>query len=683
MFAFLTLRKKILASVCLAVFFFFSPFVGLEKGLAKTTFPSPTLILVVEGIDPDDLLAGKAPFLQKLARENAVGLMNVRSKPIFNPAHPEGSYLTAATGLRVVADPGVRVEVKGNAGRVIDYANIKEKAVAANALARPGLLGDLARRYARGAALISTREANNLPAAFLVADGRGEIPFLRIGLAEEKEVVSAVETALGRHGLVVVDAGKIPEGTERKQQIRRLDSLAARLYGLIERKGGRFIFLVSAPSQKARNKLNFQITPFVLADGKERGLLSSATTGRRGLVTSLDLLPTLFPGVSWEPGRVGGAPMTATPCADSLSYLTGFYRQILNLNLVRYLYHGLYIILAALFVFTLYRRRRNPREGFLLPFVGFWLLLVPGGTTVLFVLWPTLASLPQWWYYFILVTGFLALLSTGAAYLWRRQPEKTVIAILAVTVFVLLVQVFSRGEALLATPFGYNDLMIGGRFYGLNNDAMAFLLGSAVTLFYLSFGGKNPFYYPAALTLGGLLILAMQAPYGANVGGAITAATWTLLVLLPAKWRQRPLILAGAVVAAAFFLELAMAAVEVMAGVPTHAGKALLAVAEEGFTALTVILKSKLGQLLLMIILPPWNLLLALQLCLLFRWQKEAERERREERDYLLRVVLPVALTGLFFNDTGVTVAAVILGTFMVCLGLMTPPTAKTQSFLR
>jgi len=174
-----------------------------------------------------------------------------------------------------------------------------------------------------------------------------------------------------------------------------------------------------------------------------------------------------------------------------------------------------------------------------------------------------------------------------------------------------------------------------------------------------------------------LPVIGLSPAYGANVGGTIAAmvvATVAVVVLAgrkPVNWSHVVLI-----VIAVFAVEVGIAYLDATLNKEsTHAGKVLAELLAGDFRAKFLhILWSKLSLFFLMLIVPPWNLILLAEFYLVYKLFRRGHFDRLYETNQYLAKGFTVLFFGgvvaFLFNDTGVIATAMMFTYLVIPLGL-------------
>jgi hypothetical protein len=416
-----------------------------------------------------------------------------------------------------------------------------------------------------------------------------------------------------------------------------------------------------------RNVLNPII---VYKNGGQSGILSSNTTNRDGLVSNIDIAPTIFDLLGKNSKTWGflGEKITVKPEKDNLLKISGQLEDYKTLKKARYFIHGLYIIslglaLAALYIPVFYGKEIiNGRIGRIFAVMTFAL---PGLSFLVYRLFQAFFNI-----YIVMILIIIAAGIYSFLFSKNREASLTGIALIGIaTTLYIVLDLLAGLNTLQKTPLGFNDVFIGGRYYGINNDCMGFLLGAyiySLFYFYQRLCMKKSIKVLITASFGVVTVVSMTPPFGANVGGTI-AAMITGLIALIVLITERPIkknTLLGLILLV-FIIELIIAYLDFkIGGLSTHAGKAMGAILSQGPAKLLEILKSKLSLFAFMLILPPWNLFLGLQFYIYFKTTKRINLPYFE-------IILYGGLAAFVFNDTGVISTAIMLTFLTIPLGLL------------
>ncbi|MHB8172608.1 MAG: hypothetical protein ACYDG6_13890 [Thermincolia bacterium] len=639
---------------------------------SETVQGRKVMVLVIDNAGWGDFFGGQAPRLEKLAAGGGVGLLNVRPKDLFN-ANPASSYLSIGMGIRAVAPEGPVTLRQQKGWQVESIESIRELANKKTPNYQVGKLGTLARERGLKVAVVS--KGSNPEAALMAMDDKGIIPLVTMGPfgseeSGEDEFLNQTLLSINKADLIFVDYGK-------GSQIKGVDRYISRLIEQVNL-AETLILVVSPNASKAmvEEDFNFGLTPCVAIGGSIKpGLLVSETTKRRGIVAASDLAPTIMSFLTVETVGWTGREITAQIEPRAIEKAGNLERFIININKTRYILHGLEILLitAGLLMLFVWRKSRKGLEILVLTTLALPLVSIIMGLVT------------DYQYYLLIALGILAfsvVLAWVVRYLWGDFLwAASTIALL--TFVLILAGSLINMEWLLRSPFGYNDLIIGGRYYGLNNDIMGIMLGAgALGLFSLNQRVVLPRWLQggAALVVFMASVVALSPFYGSNVGGSMTALAMALASLWVIWGKRLTPLVVGAMIIMVIGIQVGIAIVDVKYNdSSTHAGKAVVSLAQGGASKFVEIVASKLQQVALMLVIPPWNLVLAAQLAFLawIRWRRGAALEVFQARYPQLNdgfmVLLMGSLVVFLFNDTGVISAALMMVNIILPMGLLLP----------
>lgn len=425
----------------------------------------------------------------------------------------------------------------GNAGTISGWSAARRRAQAAPAQLVPGLLADLV----GGGAYAGVRGNDPLD-ALVAADRRGHVAELSLGTAAT--LTRRIAGLRGRHALVVAD---LP-GAEGTAGLRSI---------LAARDPGQLVVVVQRVADGAHGELLWCAIAGLPGGGRSE--LTSPTTNELGLISAIDLAPTLLAhlGIRPLPGAVAGRQISAAGPLRSaaLRRLMGRLRVIGERRLP-----ALALLLAAwalLLVLVTALPRGSRREHLLrraLRLGSLALLWAPAGALIGAALEPGAAV-----EYALFLGSCLSLAAISDVLLpWPRAALAPALAALSA----IVVDALARTQLLMRSLLG-PDPLGGARFYGVGNElksALAVLaLAALAGALYPARRGR-----PAALTtaaVGGLLALIEGAArIGAGVGGVVLViagfALASVMLLEGALSRRRVVVglaspLAGLIVLAA------------------------------------------------------------------------------------------------------------------------------------
>jgi hypothetical protein len=426
--------------------------------------------------------------------------------------------------------PGADGET-GVEGLIAGWPAARRRAESAPQLLRPGLL---AARIPGGVAYAGIASTDDTDA--IAAAGRGgRVSSVSLGTASS--LLARVASLRATHRLVVADlpAGPTGEGD--------LDALST------GRAPGELLLVV----QRARAPRGHELLWTAAAGFQGSGVgreLTSLSTNQRGLISAVDLAPTILRHLDLSiPADMRGEPIHTDGALDSSS-LRALMARLYVIGPRRLRALG-WLSTAWLLLLLVCARRPRARA---------WAMR----TGALGVLWaPVVVLIPaalEPGAAIEYLTIALACLALGALtdrlLPWPRAPLAPAI----VAVAALVADALAGTQLLMRSLLG-PDPILGARFYGIGNELKSGLavlvLAAVAAALYPVIDRGSPRGARAALTMGGagilLAIVEGSARIGAGVGGVILvsfgAAVATVMLLPGALTRRRALLVLIAPVA--------------------------------------------------------------------------------------------------------------------------------------
>ncbi|MGO2863058.1 MAG: hypothetical protein ACTIC1_18005 [Brevibacterium sp.] len=429
-----------------------------------------TIAIGVSGFRFEDLDPRTTPNLWKMMKSSEIGTITPRS--VRSTSCPVDGWLGVGSGRRAADEPRdqCRDPQPPLDGWVADWDVYAQVARGDN---YDATLGGLAEAVPEISAIGSG-------AAIAAADPAGHVEnWSAVGRDLGGE--AAADSAAGK--LTLVDLGNTAsDGYSLKDLDRRVGTIL-RSSGWLSADGttietGRSPILFSSIADGADGGSSMQAT-MMLRPGQEPGLLTSSSTRQPGLIQVPDIAPTLVQLSGGETmDNVAGAPMTSDSGGSNWEsrYQAVLDRQVAvktQNDLSTWFFPVVATLMVGLLVLAWFLRK-NHRD---LVHSGAYRLgivfaAMPVSTYLVNTLpWeratnPDIAMLGAvagW----SLVLGSVALLGP-----WRRHTLGPVLFVSVVTVCVLAYDVVTGSQLQMSTLLG-EPLLIGSRFYGIGNSALA------------------------------------------------------------------------------------------------------------------------------------------------------------------------------------------------------------------
>jgi hypothetical protein len=422
------------------------------------------------------------------------------------------------------------------------WPRLRRRADRVSVTLRPGLL---AGSIPGGAAYVGVTGAGMLP-AIAAADQRGRVNGVSLGGIDTLARRAQRESALRR--LVVVGIPPGPAG------LRQIDALIAR------RAPGELLMVGQLPPSPPDRAITrppprfFKQPAFGLDDGGT-GSVTSNTTRHDGLVSAIDIAPTVLDWLGIDPPKKMRGEVIETGKRQSATRLEELRRRWSDVRGARQSSSFRAVVALAGVIFLLLGALRGLRAaiGPALRIGALGLMWWP--TTVLLsaALEPRARLVET---AVIAVSAILLAVATDRLLRWPRGPILPV----AVTMVAYTVDLAFGGPLLTASVLG-PSVAFGARFYGVSNELepllpILLLTGLAAAVTGSAITRRTPFLYATAGFA--LAIVVGWGRLGADVGGVITVGMGmavATLVMLPGGVTKRALLITALVpVAAILFL---------------------------------------------------------------------------------------------------------------------------------
>ncbi len=698
-------------------------------------FSDRVVVLVVDRVDVEDLPSENTPFLTGLARRWSVGMMVTRTAERQTGREPDlgAEYVTLGAGVRSRGAPESRLSFNpserpsgfggaATAGELyrsftgmrapesgvvcLGFEQVMSSNDANGTGWAPGSLGRLLVEGGIASAVIgncdSLQEEVRL-SPLLCCDDAGAVRLGDVSLdtAEPKpdspggfrtdfpRLLERSADMLERSDFLVVDTGETGRidresdstgagvlEAERDEALEEVDRFARDLSRMLDLDTS-LLMVVSPGAPAASREEGDYLTPFIAAGrGFERGLLTSGSARRPGLVNNVDLLPTVLAhfDLAVESRVVGSVMRTVEADGDRTEYLKELNAQLTATRKARWpivitcaALVLLTVCLALLLFFQAHKGREltvgRARAARLAGAAAVVLLAAP-----LSLLAVSAFRYDGYAFPVLFCAGFTVVVGLGARALTRRRPRMDpVVSLCLLTAAVMVVDV-AFGGRLVMLPLLGGSALEGMRIYGLTNALVGLLIATSVWGVSGLLGNsllERPAARRGALAL--LLVLSFVIGFGtlgANAGGFITAVATSLTFYVATSRKGFTVARVGAVAGAVAGATAALILVDSLF-VRTHAGK----VVTSGTGSFLPLVERKLAIQLgdISVFLVPALVLIAAVVAMALWLRRPGSfwtvrwKDEKVQTATLFSLVVG-GLVALVFNDTGAAMLGVMAG---------------------
>lgn len=395
-------------------------------------------------------------------------------------------------------------------------------------------------------------------------------------------------------------------------------------------------------SEREKTAVNPYLVPIVYSQGQSSGIVTSESTKRRGFIAlediSYDIKDLYNRSRKTDIGKKIEVIRRKNPIGDILKE----YKKTINLLIITYIFHGLIYLGQVCFGIHLLRKKPLDKK-----FYHIYLFLA---MIILTSLLLGLFNLHEK----ILAYTFINLLVSYGITRFMIKRNLNIIRIISYSTYSMIILGIAIYPKLIYNSFiGFNNLIYGARFYGLNNGIMGVLLAtSLLSFFYGSRSMKdNRMKLILGISLGVLNFIILSTNIGANTGGFITSIGLfaLMLYLFFPDLTNMKLILILSLSLGLIYINLLWGRGK---GSGPHGLELIVRMQENGIRELTSIVYYKLMELIRLIFIPFFPLTIFMQLFIL----KEFKAFIREKDELKKEVIIMIitSLLSLFLNDTGV-----------------------------
>ena len=657
--------KKIISVLLLILFIFVS--IPFSQTYASST-NKKAILIILDRTSLNDYSIYNLPNIKKLINTGALGLMNTKTAGSYSDA---SAYLTIGTGTRAISSSTGSLSFNTNENYGYESASdlytlftgnkpqnynivnigIQDLITASSKLnykVTPGLLGNLLEKngipvyvignsdvktpdgisYNRFSALIGINKSGtakgDISDNLLVSDKNSPY-FLK---ADYKKLYDKFLEYSKNGGFIIIDPGDIFRADEfsvytsvdmankyKQVALKNADEFIGKIFNSIDINKDLLIIAVPFPSNNDISTNNL-ITPLIITgNGFTKGIATSSTTKREGIIANTDIAPTVLSYFNIkQPVEMLGHNIISIPKQNALNYLENINKMIVSVHNARTpvlkSYVIFLIIILILYLLLLFLKKDHLK--YMVPIilaimtVPFTLLLLPllGPLSIYMNIIAVILIT------FIIVLSLMILLNNDI---------DRFMTISLISAFALIFDLLTNSHLMKNSILGY-DVIEGARYYGIGNEYMGVLIGSSImglmTLIE-KYKTKTVKIF-SILTLIFIFFLMVLPQYGAKVGGFITgfmAFGTIILLLLGLKINKKTFSFMFIIMIISLF---SMFVISMFLGTTTHMAQTALIVKHEGINALIEIFTRKLQMEFKLMRYTIWSWVLIISILMLF-----------------------------------------------------------------
>lgn len=710
-------NKKAIIIVFLCLLMLSVFFLGLEQAAGKENeqIADRVIIYMIDKLSIDDLDPHSTPYLWSLADKASMGLLNPVSA---GERTLKNICCTISAGKPAVGSSKAQLNFK--AGELINsetaatvfFRNtavlaesenivISSKAVIfknneRRALGTPGQLGDSLHQLSCTTAVIgdSDRPAYySRPGALILMDSQGLVDDGSLGaevLTFDKDGVLPFQSnysqiltqskKLRDHQVILIDFGDLSRleamdslfstyiyDEKRKKILSNIDNCIRNIQNELATENS-CAYIINPASSGGSVAQDNLLTPLIIVKPGFHGILSSSSTHREGIVSSIsikDSILSCFDNIKQDPIFASASHDTYKKLQNLEQRATfNYLKQKLILSV-----HGMLVLFLLLFSLILFIRKEQQN------FISFILVLTLSFPLTLLFMTRFEIFDPGLFIVISLISNMLiALASWITSKVLKSNP---LLMVLLLTIAVVAIDLLADTGLINNSIMSY-QIIRGARYYGLGNEYLGVLLGATIIAAALilqdHFSRKRLFSVAVLFTL--VTFLIAYPRLGINVGGTITACvalgyTFSRFKNLNMNTgRILSLFLGTAII---MFIMIIIDLKQPLQ-FQSHLGNSISLMLDGSYREIITILNRKFQMHLQIISFTIWGwvFLLSIVLCGFLFFQPPEKVKMLMAKFPLaykgFQGILVASLTAIIFNDSGITTAAILSIYFLVGL---------------
>ncbi|QEK12109.1 hypothetical protein FQB35_06815 [Crassaminicella thermophila] len=394
---------------------------------------------------------------------------------------------------------------------------------------------------------------------------------------------------------------------EQKSKILKdVDHYIENIFNVINEDNTRIILVTPYPSSVDR-KIGNKLTPVIFyGDGISKGILTSNTTRRIGIIGNVDIAPSIAEYLETSMQNMSGRPVGVILKNNNFDYLMKLNERVVNISQNRYpvlsafAVFEIFVSIIAL-IMILIEDKINKRL-----FCHFKNILLSTMTVPFVMLILPIFHVQNLFITFVILVG-LTFIITYVAKKISKNTLDSLIILSFITTFGLLLDICTNANLMKNSLLGY-DPIIGARYYGIGNEYMGVLIGSTLVFSTAIIDRFKLNKIWAILTFLITILIIGFPKLGANVGGTITAVAafaFTALRLSNIKIKLKQFMLIGISVV---FVVACMAFIDIkLLKSQSHLAGAIHQIIQSGPGIIFVIIKRKISMNLRLIGITIWS----------------------------------------------------------------------------
>ncbi|MCC0646359.1 MULTISPECIES: hypothetical protein [unclassified Clostridioides] len=294
------------------------------------------------------------------------------------------------------------------------------------------------------------------------------------------------------------------------------------------------VYIASAFPSDLDYKNKRRLSPIIKLSGNGKGLLSSSTTRREGIVTNLDVGVDILDSFDLKNPNMVGRKYELINRDDNKEYLMDEYQKIVSISSIRSVILNGFVNVVFLswivaMIAILFRKHISKKHKETTYFILKELLKIGIVMPLSFMITPIMnfktpvaISLG-----IIIITLTIYLISKVLI----KNDLKNILFFTGLTILIMVIDSALGAYLMKGNVMSY-DCIIGARYYGVGNEYQGVAIGSAIFTFAILLTYKKIPKWSVIVFSLAILITSASPIMGANVGSAISECVAFLLFIL-------------------------------------------------------------------------------------------------------------------------------------------------------
>lgn len=664
------------------------------------------IVFLINRIDLEDI--ENMDFTKGLSEEYAIGLMNTRA---YDNNNDFSKALTMGCGTRAKASYYTSRSAKLNKENLpiyqrrtgyskgieeianLDIARLKEMNSQNDFSPIIGALGNSLKMNNKKISVIGNSDIDEREIRLGVLMGMDEYGLVDYGLIEKDANIEAFDYPYGlkaNYKLMKKNFNKLIRKTDlmifelgdlyrlerykgnltdemhvmnKEKILRDIDSFIENIFSMVDENNTRFLIASPTPSSLASSS-GKKLTPVILAgEGINKGILSSGTTRREGIIGNIDIAPYIAAYFNTNTNFFTGKPLYILEREEKSSYIRDLYNDtafVYTNRLSVLATFATFEIIVSFLAFVVIQLIGKYKLKF---YRGFEYLMLSNMAIPIALLILPLIKPDNIYEAFIKITILTIAIIFASVYI-RKNSLDSIIFLSGLTCLILSIDIIMNSKLIKMSFLGY-DPIIGARYYGIGNEFMGIFVG-ATLIFATSLLDRYKISKIIVVLIFTVVTIVIGFPeFGANVGGTITAAFAFMFVTLKLYNSKLKFTHYTYIIASIFALIFLIAIADLyFLENDSHLANAIKQINSDGINVVYSIIKRKISMNLKLFGISIWSKVLVSSLIFLgllfYRPFGIAKRifNKYENLSIGLLGILIACIVSFSVNDSGVVASA-------------------------